>query len=409
MYTLLIKKTTSLMPYMLIVFSLTINIWLLPSLGTIDAKDWAPIFDDVATYGHRFIAECLTYHCPSNMNLTKFPPGYFLLFYLFSFVFPVSLVGGAMSAKVFIFVWYLLTGASVVWFARYVARSMSVSVATLVYLTVISLVLNTQGLAYTDIVSFPFFVLSIGFLYRKNFWFSGMLYALSVLVKWQPIVIAPVYVVYVWLYAQKTSYKKAFVQAAAGAGTVLLGFCLVSPAMVHALIHSMVNALGHHTTNALNIPWIIQHLPGGQSLLTPQGWPIGSVLWLQLSMFIAGYGWAIWRMVRAFAQKKSTGEILLQTALVAYTSYFFLSFGVHENHFIFAIIVALLLYVQRPSVHYRYMLIGVDVINTINMFLFYGVVGEPVISRYITGFDLSVFLAWIISGAVLWYGYKTRI
>jgi hypothetical protein len=96
------------------------------------------------------------------------------------------------------------------------------------------------------------------------------------------------------------------------------------------------------------------------------------------------------------------------TMLMGYASYYIFSFGVHENHFILATIMALLLYLYKRTPYTLWLLVGVEVVNFLNMFLFYGILGEPIVPRILFGIDLSMLLAGIISIAGMWYIVSTK-
>ncbi len=389
------KRSSTVASYVLILFFVCINLFLIPSPGTVDAKDWAPILHDVQNPALRFIPQCLNYECPSNVILTKYPPGYFLLYFIFSFLFPVRLVGEVLSVKILIFLFYILTLLSIVWFVKIVTtQKLDRVIRGVVFLAFGALTLSAQALAYTDIFTFPFFIVSIGMAYQKKYFWAGLWYMGSVLLKWQPIIIAPIYLLYLYRM-QAGGDRRALSRFLLGCSAVLISFFLFDHNILSSLWISIRNVMGFHATHALNIAWIIQHVSWTQRVFSPEGWPIPYVVWLQLGLFTLSYA-GILRYI-LIARAPLSLEILLNAMLGGYVSYYLFSFGIAENHFIMATIISLLLYILRATEQSRRDVIAVNIINILNMFLFYGLFGEPILPLVVGGVDFSIVFAGLIS------------
>lgn len=377
---------------------IVVNILMIPSPGTIDTRNWEAVLFDIMNRGNQFVPDCLNYLCPSNYVLTKFPPAHFLLFYLFSFVFPPTVFGTLLATKSIIFVFYLLTMGTVVWFAKSVLHVKISTIGVLaIFLSLFSLILNAQGLAYTDVLTFPFVILSIGYLMKKRHFIAGVFFMVSMLLKWQPIILLPICLVFILK-------KKRLVTGASRLGMFIVGMILVvavlhlvNPQLMGSMILSFRNAVAHQSSIALNVPWLVR-----QVIMASADGPFNPLLLPFRVMFIVSYILILVRYVRLDDGKNGRHVNFLLTALIALATYFMLSIGAHENHFILGTLIAFLLYLVHPGVQTRRTFIIVDAVNIVNMFLSYGLLGTPVVPRIIVGVDLWILSATGFSLLFLW-------
>ena len=386
---------------------IAIHIALFSSRGTVDARNWEVIFQDILIRGNSFIPDCLNYLCPSNMILTKFPLGHALIFYLFSLVFPVQVIGTLISMKLLILLFYIITLIAVSWFSRSVGDAKrTIWQNTVLYLSMFSLVLSTQGLAYTDILAFPFLVLSVLFLVKKRLFWSGYLFGLSCLVKWQPIILLPIMLTYVFSGPNPKGRIMRVAEFISGLVVSVLSLYPFTQDVGAGLLLSLRNVLLHTATYALNISWVIQNLPFVRVVATTDALPTQSWAWVQLTIFSISYALVCWQVFR-HAHKKTREEDLLHSCLLGALVYYLFSFGVHENHFILGSIVALLLYLFHPTRKNYLILRVVDSINILNLVVFYGFTGIPFFGEHRQGIDSTVVLAGIISLGSLIYLWKS--
>ena len=130
-----------LISLLVVIVSVAASVWLFDSKGTVDARNWEVIFQDILTLGPAYIPDCLNYLCPSNIILTKFPLGHALIFYMFSLVFPVKIFGILISMKALILIFYVATLGAVVWFGRQLGSNKRGIVSDVVlYLSMFSLI-----------------------------------------------------------------------------------------------------------------------------------------------------------------------------------------------------------------------------------------------------------------------------
>ncbi len=380
-----------------------VNIWLFPSAGTVDARNWEAIFRDILSSRYHFIPDCLNYLCPSNLVLEKFPPGHFLLFFLFSFLFPPKILGTLIATKAVILFFYGVTLAALIWFAHaLVPKKWSTFSIIVLFASLISLILNTQGLAYTDVLGFPFFIMSIASLMKKRYGVAGFFYAMCCLVKWQPIMLLPVCIVYI--YKEKAHRIINLLRYVCGIAGAIVFFYILNPNIFHAITLSLQSAMGHHGTYALNVTWIIQSMYPSLRYIFHSGDIYPPVPVWQKILYIIPYGLVVMSYLIYPHKPAKRGQELLMALLIGLVTYYLFSFGVHENHFILATVVAFMLYIVEPTKIHRNILLIVDGVNFINMFLFYGLTGAPLISRIVWGYDISIVVAFIFSLTFfIWY------
>jgi len=395
----------SAMGLLVLVVSVASSILLFGSKGTVDARNWEVIFQDILVRGPAFIPDCLNYLCPSNLILTKFPLGHALIFYIFSLVFPVKVLGTLISMKMLIMLFYVATLGSVLWFSRSVgSEKLSVFYRIVLYLSMFSLILNTQGLAYTDVLAFPFLVISIMFILQKRFFWGGCLFGISCLVKWQPVILLPIIFTYGVTTPKGKERTRMLMQFVGGLFGSVLVFLPFTSDVVAGILLSLRNVLLHTTTYALNLQWVLQNLPIASLAVPLYESPSPAWAWVQLGVFAVGYALVCWN-VYEHRHSKGREANLLHSFLLAALVYYLFSFGVHENHFILGSIVALLLYMYHPTLRNYIIFRVVDIINILNLFVFYGFTGVSMLGQHQSGIDGSVLLAFaitVVSVAYLW-------
>ena len=396
---------------LLVMASAAASVWLFGSKGTIDTRNWEVIFWDIMIRGRAFIPDCLNYICPSNLILTKFPPGHALIFYIFSLIFPVSFFGTLIATKALIALFYIATLGTMVWFGRSVGGvKLGMLRWVALYASMFSLVLSTQGLAYTDILAFPFLVISVLFLMKERLFWSGCLFGMSCLVKWQPIILLPVILTYVF---SGPSLRSQITRVALFIGGLFVSVMMLYPFTQDVgagLLLSLRNVALHTATYALNVSWVIQNLPFVRVAVSTDASPTPSWAWVQLGVFSISYALVCWKVFR-HVQKETRQEGLLHSFLLGTLVYYLFSFGVHENHFILGSVIALLLYYFRPTRKNYLILRVVDVINVLNLVVFYGFTGAPFFGEHRQGIDSTVVLAGIISAGgimYLWYVFFAK-
>src|SRR5262249_24012988 len=126
----------------------------------------------------------------------------------------------------------------------------------------IALVLNSMALGYLDIYVAPFLIAGLFYLQRGNLNLGFVLFAVSCLTKWQPLIIAPFVCLYVLGNAKgrntdKTSQRRSqIVPFALAAGIVALPLLLIFGWKIFDSLH---RAMTYHiflSAYGLNLSWI---------------------------------------------------------------------------------------------------------------------------------------------------------
>jgi len=268
--------------------------------------------------------------------------------------------------------------------------------------------LNAQFLGYVDVyfagpLLLAMFLLQSG---RSLFW-SGVSLVGSVLLKWQPLIILPFFLIMVWrgndLKCRSHWSRLVIWMGGAGCALTVTGLsyrllggdwgCVVR-ALLKALHHNFVSG------NALNVNWIITYflhlkrpdlygpLVGGESTYI-----MGNLSWLRtLNLVTMFFSYGFFATLLAL-RGKSLSDFCV-AALGGGLSYFVLSYGVHENHsFLLLIVATLLLLLNSSKPAILYLLATVSVLHSSNLIIFYGLTGEGITSRVVAGLDTSLIFA----------------
>jgi len=252
---------------------------------------------------------------------------------------------------------------------------------------------------------------------------AGVLLAIGVFTKPQPLVVGPVVLAAVIWYGRerwRSGLARFVLGGAVTAAVVVLPYVLRGAwwNMLQALSrlgeHDMVSGYG------LNVWWIVTwvvrsaYAAGEVGVATavtapveilgvgrlvelgfPNVKPIGTVL------VLATIGWALWRARRGLPL--AGAAFLAGWAMLAY---FTLAVQVHENHLYLA--VPLLVLAGGLDARYRSACWAVSIAAAFNMFIFYGIGNglEPRTLRQITGVDLTVIAAAINVGIFAWLTWR---
>lgn len=393
-------------------FLLITNILLVKSSGTGDVQVWIRMISifQTKTYSEFFL-NCQDYAC---INFFHYPPVFFIIFFILTKLLPVNLIGTFLTAKLIIFLFYLLTLMCLLIFNRGLKRNnLKVIDVVLIYFTTLSIILNTQALGYTDIVFAPFLILSLVCIYRNSFYWAGVLFGLSFLIKWQPLIILPSIIVYlIKLHSAPKRIIPTLSKFIFGIITPILVLFSINHNILKTLYTSLSIALNDRFLSAaLNFPWIvstflqkdmgieyvtIEHVSNPIALFY-----IPKIVFLALTVIFS-----ILFLRKPISNNRSFESFLLN-ALMIYTSYFMITTGVHENHLIIAVLLSLLIFIAHPSFPNRILLAVVDLVALLNMFLFYGISGKQLISRMIAGSDITLIAATLFS--LLYVLYFVRI
>lgn len=276
-------------------------------------------------------------------------------------------------------------------------------------LTVFSIGLSANSLTLTDILPTPVIILAIIFLFKKNYFLSGLMLGVAAAIKWQPVVLIPIFGLTIF------NFRDKFPQSAFSALKFILGLTIVSvgvwglilsyPLGKEAFDRCVVNFLlvgpPFLSGQAMNLNWVVGYLmhifqPEKVESLVMNGW-INTYFGASIAPKIF-QGYLFYLATAAIllkywlSYKKDLPHFLSATIMV-YFSHYMLNKGVHSYHAFYVVLPMLLLYAINPTPKNRLMLILFDVMAFLNLFLFMGLLGPADINRVFLRLDITVIFA----------------
>ena len=281
-------------------------------------------------------------------------------------------------------------------------------------------IVNGEVLAYLDPLSM---LPSVGaFLLAGLGWpaAAGAALAAGMATKPQGLLVAPALALLLW---HAGGFRWVLRAATAGAATIVVVFL---PYALTGALPNIWRAFGSFGIRrdilsgyAANLWWIVTWAARAWNMIPEFGFP-GAYLEpvkriLAISSFMEmglpnprpigaamqglAIGWAFWRLRRA-------RDLGLMAVLAAFTvhAYFVLGVAVHEHHMMLAVPLLVLASAMRPA--FRPICVAASLIAALNMNLFYGFgwrLGWAV-PRTLTPIDLSVLLASVNVGVLVWFG-----
>lgn len=272
-------------------------------------------------------------------------------------------------------------------------------------LAIAAFAVSSVGLGYLDVTSGVFLVAAFWMLQRERLALFGLLFAMSSLVKWQPLILLPVLAVYLWRVAGPRNPRaviRRFLTAGApalAAVAVAVGLFGYSPVNIgtNPVYLSLFGTVGADVIflsgNALNLAW----LAGAASRFPEHGLADNRFLYttdvsslvplvLQLLLVTAALGVLVWLWIRG----RSFND-LLNASIVFCLAYFVLGVNVHENHLFTAALCAVAGCYLMPGRRATYLI--VISMFVVNLMVFYGVTGENSLRSNVLGIDATNILA----------------
>ena len=396
---LIARLSSSNLKIFLVLLLVLVNILLIVSFGSSDMTAWCRYAE--ATIGRDIFSAHIA--------------GYQLYPLLSTVIFSIvanfwRLVAGPsaecyLGIKISIFVFYILTAVLFFIYSRIVnKRFFSKLDNLLVFLLVFSLIINTQGLAYVDIYTIPSVIASLVFLYKKKYFLAGLLLGITISIKFEPILLVPLYGVTIF-NLQKSLIKSikdslkfllGLVPLVAGLWTLLLiypgGYDMAT------IQYNVLFKAPYLSGQALNFNWILTYFlhlfqPDNYLPLGPGGlnnWIGGDgIFWPRYIFYLIS---ALIILKYWFFQKKNLSN-LLTASIMIFFSHYMINREVHEQHLFYTVILALALYLYKNLKENLYFLILVDIMNMVNLILFYGFTGAAFINRVFLGVDITVIFA----------------
>jgi hypothetical protein len=364
---------------------LTLNF--LPSPGAEDVRYWLTWMQEVDNKGIVPAYKAIT--------LLDYPPLIFLIFFgvaklaaLFHlemfFCLKLSLLAFLLSTALIFFTW-----------------TKNLGLAALVQL---ALLLNSLALVYVDIYFAPTLLLSLWALKaRKLGWFT-LLFSITCLIKWQPIIVAPFILLQLaeprlrniptgqpterHPTTQPTERHPTTQLTEQHPTRLLLGRVVLPLLVIVGLVWFIFGvefwmafrrAISDPVLSgkALNFNWVLTHLlqmvypDAFGRLVEGRATIIQSdlrILLIPKLLFYPVYALVLY----AFLRQTKTFENLLLYALAGYLAYFTFNTGVHQNHLFLALLLAALLaWLKR-----QHLFAICTLVANLNLFVFYGLDGK---------------------------------
>lgn len=331
------------------ILSLITAIAFFQSRGTIDVKIRMEWVDNMQNFGWAHGYE---------ISRVDYPPLGLLILYYVAKVAKYTFLDYSQS-------WHLMTlfsmiATSVVMYL--ITKKYSLSVGTFLMFLLVSIVLG-----YTDIVFAPFLLMAIYFMRSKNYLLAGIFYFISVSIKWQPLILLPLFGIQL-LELKKNSFKlgKSQINSLIQFG---LGFLVVYLPQYKIFGDEILISLkratqDHHalSANALNLGRVIYDM----HLSAP-------VIYLEKFLRYTFYSVYLLIIYKFINIKKTFYQFVL-FLFMSSLSYFILNVGVHENHLFLATLVAPILYYLNPT--NIYLLVYWGLALNLNLVYFYSITGS---------------------------------
>ncbi len=269
-----------------------------------------------------------------------------------------------------------------------------------------SFLLNGVALGYLDTLIAPTFILSLWALQRRNVALFSALFAVTILIKWQPLVILPFLLLHAVSLPSDSSrgwmpMVRCWTAVAAPALVVILIMVAVFGLEPIRASFNQGSNRNYLSGTAQNLNWILTYylnvadpvrygpLTNGLPRIVEVDQIDPAVTWVGLIMpaFLLLYLAALYRLIRS----RSSFTSAVECSLAGYLSYFTLSVGVHENHLFPGTLLAVAAAALAPDKTMRAMLIVT--MSTLNLIRFYGLTGAPLGFPAVVGVDISVILA----------------
>jgi hypothetical protein len=356
------------------------------SPGTEDVGTWHSWIDEISSYG------LIGGYAHNGLYPHDYPPLTFVILAAVTRCADVFGMTEFLTLKCSLLLFLLATSTCFYWFTR--NRLLTSAFG-------FTLLLNSVALGYLDIYFAPFLIAGLFHLQRGNLNRGVFLFAISCMIKWQPLIIAPFICIYV-LSTAKESPKCSKLQmrilpfavaTVACAGPILAVFGT-------QVIYSLEWALTYPylSGNALNLGWLHTYAlhfaqPEKYGALRHGlvDYIVTDETLLKLPekiLFYSSYS----LIFIVFARQEKTFERLITYSLLGYMSYFIFNTGVHENHlFLVSCLAWILVFVNSDHL---LRCINLSIATNANLLLFYGVFGQPLpLGRVVAGVDITLWFA----------------
>lgn len=378
--------------FILIILLFYISIIFIKSQGTHNTEHWIEWIE----YSNKFgIIEGYKY------KVTTYPPLSTLIlkfFYnLLSFFNPN--ITNFYTVKFSIFFFFFLSTFIIYFYA-------SNFKITIFY--IFTFLISSIGLNDLDIIFATFLILSFIFLKKNNLFFFTIFYGCSVLIKWQPIILAPLLLIYISKYKITDEINLINIKNY----LINIKYCIIAFFFLCIIffgnygflpiIKSFYVSITHNyiSGNALNFYWLITWFLKTYDSINYAPIIDGRMNWEKINskntiiysgqiLFLLTYIYLLLNFL--FLKKRNLTNILLFCAVISF-SYFIFNKGVHQNHLFLSALLFILVYIESNK-FFTNMLIT-SIIFNMNLFIFYGPTGTLVVDRVINkSFDLTLIIS----------------
>jgi hypothetical protein len=397
---------------LLLLFGFLLCLAFLKSPGTTDVSRWL-LYMDLARQKGLFSAYPIAAIQPIDPGgsafTTDYPPLSFLILGLFSRIADIFQMSDFAALKISLLLFALACAAVTALFTKPWQPFLAVAMFAVLF---VSAILQ----AYTDVYLILFLLLAL-YSYRNGYLRTGtVLFAISCLVKWQPIILSPLILLYVVPQRPKLADLAKFAPAALFVLIVLLAY---ARPIFFALISGVRDADIKLSGNALNLNWIITGLiegcittPGrAVTSLTSLSQPVSAPHVYSYLLLISSVLRYLCYSVSLYYFYISDRSLLsiVRASIVCFMAYFTFGYGVHENHACVPAVLAIFWFMLDRSRYLEATLLGV--MFNANLLIFYGFNGGGLGFSRIVGWDATLYLAGfnLVLFVVLWIPVANRV
>lgn len=352
---------------------------LLGMWGTSDVRDKLDWMHNIASFG------LVTGFRVSDND---YPPGTYLILAGVSRVAHWFLLDDLLAYKLSLLMFLALTGIVFSLWTQNSAMAAALQLALLV---------NSIVLGYNDVYFIPTFLLALWALHARKTMCFGLLLVATCLIKWQPILVAPVLLLTACTaLLPGRQWRRNAIQIAFTALVPVLFVVGTRIIFGDAFDHALTRGTGdsYLSANALNAYWIVTLLlrwwRPAALMLTDNPYkryvsihaPL-LIVCVRVLFFII-YSYVVIRWWRTRREFTST----LYFAYLAYLTYCMVSLSVHENHLVPAVALAAVLWARDRRYAPLFFLTALSL--NLNLLLFYGLNGESQAPDVTTTLVLSV-------------------
>lgn len=407
-------KASHFQKILLALVIILLNLSLLPSQGTSDIGVFEALNRVAILHSNPFYNHTLTDN--------QYPPLSTVIYTAFTHLYQNTIgfndtrpdvVGQfALATKISTTVFYLLSIILIFFFWKVFRKNDNFKNSDLliILLTTFSLGLQSNSLTSTDILTTPAMVLAILCLFKKKYFLAGVLLGISASIKWQPVVLFPLFGLTVF------NLRAKFSQSLMPSIKVVLGLMLI-PVIVWSLVLSQPNGQVSFEIGvikfllesppllsglAMNLNWIVTYLlhltqPQSFGALELSGWMNWQTGSYAAPKIFQGYLFYLASgiiLLKYWLSPKKDLPLFLTTAVVIYFSHYMLNRGAYQNHSFYFVLMMLLLYLISPTSKNKFILIIFDIMNFMGQVFFYGTTGtNSAFNRLFLKVDLTVIFA----------------